>query len=65
MLLTEAFTALTPYFGHRTKSERATALFPSSSAGVHQYPRHSEYDPQMYQKQYEDDVDVDDEHEDQ
>ena len=65
MLLTEAVTVLTPCFGHRTNLERATESFPSSSAGIHQYPRHSEYNPQTYQKQYEDDVEIDDEPEDQ
>lgn len=51
--------------GHRTNVERATATFPNSSAGDRQYPRHSEYDPRMYQHQYEDDVDIDGEPEDQ
>ena len=64
-LLAKALTALTPCFGHRTNLERATESLPSSSPRIHQYPRHSEYNPQMYQKQYEDDVDVDDEPEDQ
>lgn len=49
--------------GHRSDVERAT--FPSSSAGDRQYPRHSEYDPRMYQHRYDNDVDVDDEPEDQ
>lgn len=50
--------------GHRTNVERATATFPSSP-GDRQYPRHSEYDPRMYQHQYENDVDADEEPEDQ
>ncbi|KAL3153482.1 hypothetical protein ABBQ38_011813 [Trebouxia sp. C0009 RCD-2024] len=48
-------------YRYRTSLERATESFPNNNASGHQYPRHSEYDPHMYQNQSEDDVEVDDE----
>lgn len=49
----------------RASLERGTEALPSNSARNYQYPRHSEYEPATYQRQYQDDLDADDDPEEQ